>query len=263
MGLKPKTALLSSEAALLRYESSILPARTKMATDPTLTYVLTFDDPVLRELFLIYFCALGVRMTEPVEDWIKRAGQRSEELGLLELGKFLKAHSKHEAGHHLMMIEDTRALVSNWNARRTPHLDVEKILGLPPTPGVVRYQELHEETIAGDTPYGQIAIEYEIERISVEYGPRLIQKCIDVLGPAILQSLSFIKEHVKADVAHTRFNEEQLGKLLSARPEFLTPLVQAAEKALDAYKAFVSDALTLGQSRAAEPAPSAAQTQML
>jgi hypothetical protein len=247
MGLKPKTALLSSEAALQRYESSILPTRSNIAADPTATYVLTFDDPVLRELFLIYFCALGVGMTEPVENWIKRAGQRCEELGLLELGQFLKAHAKHEAGHHLMMIEDTRALVANWNARRIPHLDAEKILGLPLTPGVVMYQKLHEEAIAGDAPYGQIAIEYEIERISVEFGPRLIQKCVGVLGPAILRSLSFIREHMEIDVAHTRFNEEQLGKLLSARPEFLIPLVQAGKKALMAYKAFVNDALHLAK----------------
>jgi hypothetical protein len=247
MGLKTKSAGLSSQEAMHRYESMMLPLRSKITGDPLATYVLTFDDPVLRELFLVYFCALGVGMTEPVEDWIRRAGERCEELGLSELGKFLKAHAKHEAGHHLMMIEDTEALVSHWNARRTPHLDAKKILGLPLPAGVMMYRQLHEDTIAGMAPFAQIAIEYEIERLSVDFGPRLIQKCVGVLGPSILQGLSFIKEHVAIDVAHTRFNEEQLGKLLAARPEFLTALVEAGEKALVAYKAFVGDVLYLAK----------------
>ena len=33
-------------------------------------------DPTLLELFLVHFCAAGVHMTEPVEGWIRRAGER-------------------------------------------------------------------------------------------------------------------------------------------------------------------------------------------
>jgi hypothetical protein len=251
MGLKTQTVPASVDAALQRYEASILPSRSKVTGDPIAAYVLTFDDPILRQLFLIYFCALGVAMTEPVEDWIRRAGQRCEQLGLLDLGKFLQTHAKHEAGHHLMMIEDTRALVGHWNATRTPTLDADKILGRPLTSGVLMYRQLHEDTIAGDAPFGQIAIEYEIEKLSVQFGPPLIQKCVAILGPSIVQGLSFIKEHMEIDVAHTRFNKQHLGEILASRPEFLMPLVQAGEKALIAYKAFIADVLHLAKSEAA------------
>ena len=39
-------------------------------------------DPARFELFLIQYCSRGVRMTEPVESWIFRVGQRCEALGL-------------------------------------------------------------------------------------------------------------------------------------------------------------------------------------
>jgi hypothetical protein len=251
MGLKTKTIPASVDAALQRYEATILPSRSKVTGDPLAAYVLTFDDPVLRQLFLIYFCALGVAMTEPVEDWIRRAGQRCDQLGLPELGKFLQTHAKHEAGHHLMMIEDTRALVAHWNATRTPSLEADKILGLSLTPGVLMYRQLHEDSIAGDAPFGQIAIEYEIEKVSVQFGPPLIQKCVAILGLAVVQRLSFIKEHMEIDVAHTQFNSQHLGELLATRPEFLMPLVQAGEKALTAYKAYIADVLQLAKTEAA------------
>jgi hypothetical protein len=34
------------------------------------------------ELFLIQYCSRGVRMTEPVESWIYRAGERCDAIGL-------------------------------------------------------------------------------------------------------------------------------------------------------------------------------------
>jgi hypothetical protein len=204
------------------------------------------------ELFLIFFNALGVQMTRPVEDWIRRAGERCTEIGLGELGRALCAHAKQEAGHHLMMIEDTRRLVARWNARRTSKLDADRVLAQPMTNGVRMYCELHEDVIASDSPFGQLAIEYEIERLSVAFGPQLFEQLKRRLDHTILSNLSFLEEHVRVDVGHTQFNERQLERLLTANPAFARALARAGERALDAYAAFFNDCFHLAITRGGE-----------
>jgi hypothetical protein len=201
--------------------------------------------PARLELFFIHFCALGVQMTEPVDGWVRRAGERCTAAGLPDLGRSLMAHAKHEAGHHLMMIADTRKLVAAWNERRPLRIDADAILSSPPTPGVSAYVALHEEVIAGDAPYGQIAIEYEIERLSVTSGPAVLRQCASILGASALAGLSFLEEHVAVDVGHTKFNEVQMERLLERHPDFAARLGDTGTRALDAYGAFLTDCVAL------------------
>jgi hypothetical protein len=235
----------SRDAASDLYEPRLESARARFAGSPGLTAVLSPTvAPALLERFLIQFCALGVGMTEPVEGWIRRAGDRCEAIGLRDLGRTLRTHAGHEAGHHELMIRDTRTLVARWNGRRTPPLDAAALLAEPLTPGVRRYRQLHEDVIAGDAPFGQLAIEYEIEALSVRFGPPLIGNCRRVLGDDILKGLSFIEEHVALDGGHTALNRKELDKLLSAHPEYLDSLVRTGQAALEAYGMFLQDCLT-------------------
>jgi hypothetical protein len=200
-------------------------------------------DPLTMEAFLISFAIVGVRMTEPVEGWIRRAGRRCGELGLEHLARALDGHAHQEANHHLLMLADARLLVERWNRTRKPELSVNGLLDLPETPGVSAYRSLHESLIAGPTPYGQLAIEYEIEMLSVTYGPRLIERCTEVLGDGVLDGLSFLRDHVELDAGHTNFNRIQLSRLLEGHPSFLSGLVAAGSEALDAYAMFLDDCL--------------------
>ena len=200
-------------------------------------------DPLTLEAFLISFAIVGVRMTEPVEGWIRRAGRRCGELGLEHLAKALAAHAHQEANHHLLMMADARLLVERWNQARKPKLDVDLLLGLPPTAGVLAYATLHEGVISGPTPYAQLAIEYEIEMLSVTYGPRLLERCAGLLGKAILDGLSFLNDHVALDAGHTNFNRIQLSRLLDEQPSFLSGLVMAGSEALGAYAMFLGDCI--------------------
>src|ERR1700689_4443836 len=128
------------------YEPAVAAARASFFRDSSLETVL--DDRAdgdRLELFFIYFCALGVQMTQPVESWIERAGQRCTELGWLEIGRGLRMHARHEAAHPLMMIEDTRVLVHRRNQRLGPSLRADDLLATPPTAGVRRYVRLHEQ----------------------------------------------------------------------------------------------------------------------
>jgi len=229
---------------LEEYEARLAVARERFDQHPAVKALFRDPiDPTALEAFLISFAIVGVRMTEPVEGWIRRAGRRCGELGLEHLAKALATHAHQEADHHLLMLADARLLVERWNKARKPGLDVDILLGLPPTPGVAAYAGLHEGLIAGPTPYGQLAVEYEIEMLSVTYGPRLLDRCKKLLGEEILKSLSFLIDHVALDAGHTNFNRFQLGRLLEEQPAFLSDLVSAGSDALDAYAVFLGDCI--------------------
>jgi hypothetical protein len=224
------------------YEHALGPARARFAANPPFRAMLAADvDAATLELFLVQFTALGVGMTEPVDGWIRRAGERCRAIGLDELGRSLILHAKHEAGHHLMMIEDTKKLVDRWNARHPTQLSADELLARPPSQGVVQYRELHETVIASEAPYGQLAIEYEIEMLSIVHGKALIGHCVSRLGRDIVHGLSFLEEHVEVDAGHTKFNAAELARLLERHPNFVDPLIAAGSRALDAYATFLGD----------------------
>jgi len=206
----------------------------------------------LLENFLLFFCAYGVRITEPVEGWIRQAGERCIKLGFGRLGESLLVHSKQEAGHHLLFLQDAKSLAARADATHRIGLDLAAILAMPDTPGIDAYRELHKRVIEGDSPYAQIAIEYEIEALSIEYGPRLIGQVINRLGQETAQGLSFIKHHVAADVGHTSFNQRQIENLLAFHPQAINKLAYAGKAALAAYGIFLDDCLELAGTQRAE-----------
>jgi len=242
---------ISSRKALEVYETRLCPVRTVFEQESTLVTKLLAPDiePDALELFLIYFCGLGVAMTEPVEGWIRRAGVGCQEMGLDELGKALCTHARHEADHHLMLIEDTRSLVDRWNERHQTQVNADEILAHPMTEGVLSYRELHEKVIADGRPFCQIAIEYEIEKMSAGYGCRWLDQIARVLGPETLATQTFVQEHVELDVGHSKFNLFQLGKLLEIHPEYAEALADTGSAALLAYDSFLADCVNLARMR--------------
>jgi hypothetical protein len=206
-------------------------------------------DPDLLELFLIYFTAFGVRTTEPVEGWIRRAGERCEEMGLGETGRSLRAHAKAEAGHNLMMVRDVHKLAARWNSRHQPVLYAAELLALPPGPGACRYIEVHENNIAGCSPFAQVAIEYEIERLPIKYGENLIRQCVALLGKEILECLEFLTEHVELDVGHTKFNAKLLSDLIAVDSSRVRPLAKAGTDVLAAYGQFLTDCASMAREK--------------
>jgi hypothetical protein len=227
------------------YNQLLNPARERFEASPGLNAIRSNDDPRWLEAFLIYFCAIGTQMTEPVESWIRRAASRCADLGCADLAEALNRHAKAEAGHHLMMIADLRSLADHWNLRHTPAVDADELLRITPSYGASRYCLVHEENIAGNTPYAQIAIEYEIEQLPLRYGGLFVSRCLEIFGPEILSSLSFVTEHIDLDIGHTHFNAQQLSKLIELHPESLSSLVAAGGAALDAYAQFLADCVEL------------------
>jgi hypothetical protein len=233
--------------ALRTYERLLEPARQRFAASRGVEALRSSQDDALLESFLLHFCAFGSQMTEPVEGWLRRAAERSGAMGLAELAHALDGHARAEAGHHLMMIEDVRVLAARWNARRSLSVDAGELLNRAPSPGVLQYCSVHEQNLTGDTPYAQIAIEYEVEMLPLRYGELFVSRCVGVLGLGVLHCLSFLTEHIVLDAAHTDFNARVMTKLLDLMPESMPALVSAGTAVLDAYAEFLTDCVELAE----------------
>jgi hypothetical protein len=211
---------------------------------------LDMPDALILELFLIEYCSLGVAMTAPVEGWIRRAGERCQELGFAKVGAFLVSHANQEKDHHLAFVDDTRWLVDQWNAKHDRQLNADELLSQPLTDGVLNYRALHEAIISGDAPYGQLAIEFEIERLSITYGAAAMTKIARVLGPNAIKGLRFLENRVKEGSWHTSMIEYQLNQLLHDIPIALSVFTETARMALKTYGEYLGDCLDLASDQA-------------
>jgi hypothetical protein len=232
--------------SLSDYDVLLAPARQRFDDSAAVRALRSNRDAGFCQYFLIYFCALGVHMTRPVEGWIRRAAARCTRMRLARLGRALSSHASAEADHHLLMIADLKSLA----ARCAAPVDVEALLALPPTPGVASYCRLHEENIASETPFAQAAIEYEIEMLPLRYGGLVVQRAVELLGADILSCLSFVTKHIALDGAHTDSNARMLGDLIEQAPWSVEALAAAGSSALDAYAAFLGDCVRLAEDHA-------------
>jgi hypothetical protein len=74
-----------------------------------------------------------------------------------------------------------------------------------------------------------------------------LSRCLEIFGPDILHSLSFVTEHIDLDIGHTKFNARELAKLIDRIPESLPAQVAAGSAALDAYAQFLDDCVELAE----------------
>jgi hypothetical protein len=230
--------------ASVHYNHALITGRHRFATESVFSLILAGKiEPDLLELFWIYYCSIGVGMTESVEDWIRRAGERCVALGWTDLGQTLIANAKQEAGHHLLMIADTKSLVDRWNHNHHSQLSLQAFLPFTYPNSVLAYAQLHEAVIAGAQPFGQIAIEYEIESLAVQYGAQLIATSKQLLGADFGQTLSFIQTHVSLDAAHAEDSRAKLQAFLTQQPEDSESLAIVGQASLDCYRAFLDDCL--------------------
>jgi hypothetical protein len=242
------------------YEPRVARARDLVVHSGILKTILSADaDARVLERFLIEYCSLGVQITEPVEGWIERAGGRCSEQGLQEVGAALISHAAHEAGHHLMFMDDTRKLVQHYNAKYRAGIDAESLFRRPPTRAMRHYIALHEETIAGAMPFGQVAIELEIERLSVVLVPKLLSQVDRMVGKDVTASLTFLSSHGELDVGHTHLNTRMMESLLRLRPEAAGDLARTGAEATFIYMAFFEECWEAAAGDSGEPARTAAE----
>ncbi|MBL7498106.1 hypothetical protein I6A84_42275 [Frankia sp. CNm7] len=235
----------SETVAFAAYEAGVTPARQAVEYHPGLRGLLADDgDPRLFHAWMLRYSVHGVHMTRPVEGWISTAGDHCAEIGLADLGRALRAHARAESGHEQMMITDARYLATHPAGR--DGIDLEALFAAPPLASALDYIELHHDTIEGTRPYGQVAIEYEIERLSTAIGPTVLVAARRFIGPDGA-GYSFVADHVELDQGHTTFNRRQLTGVLTERPDDLEYLVATGTRALRTYLGFLTECLDLAR----------------
>ncbi|RKG92101.1 hypothetical protein [Corallococcus terminator] len=231
-----------------QYLPHVQQTRARLETDPVVRALL---DPAIApgvmERFLIEWSARGAYMTEPVDGWIRGAGERCIALGQEKVGRQLITHAKHEAGHHLMTIQDARVLVDTWNKRHADVLNADALVAQEPTEAMREYRQVHDEAITGDLPLGQAAIEYEVGYLAVVLVPRILANVRAVLGQRTLDTLTFLREHAEVDVGHTALNERMMEDLLRTHPDEGPRLAAYGTRGLDCYLRFLGDCMRAAQ----------------
>jgi hypothetical protein len=112
----------------VHYNDLIRPARERVLAKRGVVGITSQEThPRTMAAFLLHFSALSISITEPVEGWLCRAGDRWVQVGLAELGRALQAHSKAEAGHHEYHVADFRSLVPFWHSRWSPAISADDI----------------------------------------------------------------------------------------------------------------------------------------
>ena len=140
-----------------------------------------------------------------------------------------------------MMIADAKQLMNIWNSRYSAVLNPDTILNRPLPDAVLNYQDLHEDYINSDSPYCQIAIEYEIESLSANNGTQILEHTFNVLGQEIETSLSFLVDHAKIDVAHTQYNRKAISAFINAFPHTVDNLKNSGILSLNIYGDFLME----------------------
>ena len=236
----------------LHYQPHVAAIRERILGDEKIARLLAEPVSEAQMLgFLLHFSALGVQMVEPVESWIRRAGAACIDRGFDELGAGLLEAAEGEAGHDAMMHADLRVLVSRWRESYLPPVDAASLLATPRTEAIRRYAEVHEETIAGEHPYAQIGIEFEIESMSLVLGPPLIAACKRAVDADIISAMSFVREHVELDLEHTSEDIAKLEAFLVANPGTGPTIAATGARALAAYLDFFTDCIDRGFALAA------------
>ena len=195
---------------------------------------------------MLHLYSKGIRMTEPVPYWIKRAGIRSSEEGYPKVGKALAMHAEHEQDHHILYRNDFAKLQELWATRSSETLTFNPAFDTG-NKAVRDYIMLHEDLINGPYPYCQVAVELEIEGVSETIGKQIVSHMTDVFGLECFEAMSFITEHAEIDVGHTRFNRGLLSELLKQENVNIEALTATGEKALSIFGAYIVESIEKGR----------------
>ncbi len=216
------------------YEQAMEPARARLKTR-VFGLLESNKDPQFWHKFLIAYCAQGVHMTKDVPRWIAQSGDKAIQLGSKTFGEILRSHAAHEEGHHELFINDANSLIDLYRQKYNEEINQAAVPWNPPLPSVRQYRQCHEDIIQSSMPLRQVALEYEVEMLSVAIGGDLFQRIVGICGHDIIPCLTFITEHVAADVGHTKFNRILLDRILLKHGEKLDQFYKTGQHILEIY----------------------------
>jgi hypothetical protein len=234
---------MTPNAIFDEYENRMTPFRESFSKRDGIKFFTQSKDKDRLLHFLVHWHGLGIKMTEQVEVWIQSAGEGCKRIGMDELGKSLDRHASEESGHERMMESDFNFFLHLWNQVKDTKIKPSDFLASSIPDSCKDYIELHRRIFSGDQPFGQIAIEYEIEQLSLSHGSEMINNPVAVLGSEALAGLSFLRHHVHLDIAHTKFNKELMISCYAQKPDCLEFMLSTGKEALEIYGNFLQDCL--------------------
>ena len=198
-------------------------------------------------LFWWHFSKYGILMTAPVERWIQQASESCIEKGFEEWGVKLLKQAERIKDHHLMMANDLQSLEVIARRDLGMKIQINAVNFHETPPSIMDFIALHENNIEGPKPYGQLAIGYEIERLSVKLSPVLINHTENIFPALVRESLSYVQNHVQSNLTYAKLSQETLAEFLQVNPTALNHLVEMGSRALAAYMGFLQSCLLLAE----------------
>lgn len=227
-----------------KYNELAQPERAHLLKSAGINHFMTETSHKKLHAYLLAWTCFSIKMTEQVESWITRSGESCQKKNFNLVGERLKYHASQEAEHDNLLKNDLKFLIQKWNDYYSDQLTEADILKIGAPLFTNEYVNLHENTINGEHPYTQVAIEYEIERISIMFGPFIIENIIYTLGSSFNAGITFLTEHVLLDQGHTKFNIDLLEKCFTSGAD-LDQLINTGRKALQIYAGFLNDCMKI------------------
>lgn len=212
-----------------------------------------------RELasFLLHHCVFSHLMSQPLNSWVCDASTRCQQLGFIDLSCDLKEYADIGFRRDKLLRADLDQLVLWFNKHYFWELNAESFLRENSCEGLMQYFSCHEQALSGDTPYTELAIQFELERLEMIHGYSLLQLCTAYFGKSILRHLSAFRHKMRLNHKRTTLLAQMMERFLAAHPDKLSSLHIAAIDTLQSYAQYLLDchqlAVSTGSSLACSP----------
>ncbi|MBB2913310.1 hypothetical protein FHS43_004608 [Streptosporangium becharense] len=241
---------------MTQYEMALESDRRRLIDDPAVAQVLSPScDERSFVRWMLRHSAYGAHMTHDAERWISAPAAQhglpgaNEQHGLPDTdGSREPARTRAPAAGYGRMLADARATAAWWAERfsEAGALDTDALLATAPPASVAFYTRLRENVISGPLPFAQLAIWYEVERLSVTVGPALVANCRRIFG-ADRACYAFLAERVEFGADYTAFRRRQVDAALTASPSTLDVMIKTGKTALAAYASLMTECWELAQ----------------
>ena len=199
------------------------------------------------EFFLLHHCVLGRLMTEQIGDWLNAAVNKSDALGYGELSRSLAEYRDIGFKRHELLGKDLPLLLQWINRRHQIELVSSYFHKKSVSEGVKKFLKLHEQVLKGKQPYRELAIQYEMERITMVHGYTLIQWCKLRFGKSVLRNLSAFRYQIKNNQQRTIILEQIQKQFIKKHPEVVDDMIEASVATLECYARYLVDCFDLAE----------------
>ena len=199
------------------------------------------------EFFLLHHCVLGRVMTEQLGGWLNEAVNKCDAFGYGELSRSLAEYREIGFKRHTLLGKDLPLLLQWINQRHHINITSPYFHKKITSEGVKKYLKLHEQVLKSKTPYRELAIQCEMERIIMVHGYTLIQLCKLRLGKVVLRNLSAFRYQMKFNQQRTIILEQIQKQFIKKHPELLDDMVEASVATLECYARYLVDCFSLAE----------------